>query len=141
MGGAVMAILMPSVVARSLETDAPVRRTRTAVRVRRIRVSEASVEGVLFLLMAASLVILAGSTLGRFLTAPATPPPARVVVQKGDSLWKLAARYGDPDVYILRRMDDIARRNNIRQDESLQPGDVLYVPASPGRRGRSVADR
>lgn len=125
-----MAISTQSLVVRNRETGFPVCRARIALRIRRFRISRTSLEGVLFLLMTASLVVLAGSALGRFLISPTTRPEARVVVQKGDSLWKLADRYGDPDVYILQRVDAIARRNNIRLGESLQPGDVLYVPAA-----------
>jgi len=53
-----------------------------------------------------------------------------MTVHPGDSLWSLAKRYGDPDAYMLDRVDAIARANGIGQTAPLFPGQRLVVPVS-----------
>lgn len=51
-----------------------------------------------------------------------------VKVHAGESLWTYAKKYGDPDVYILKRVQDIAKINRIDAKNPLQPGQELIVP-------------
>ena len=53
-----------------------------------------------------------------------------MTVHPGDSLWSLARRYGDPDVYMLDRVDAIAKANGIGATAPLFPGQRLVVPVS-----------
>jgi hypothetical protein len=64
-----------------------------------------------------------GIILGTTLRVPMT-------VQRGDSLWSLAKRYGDPDSYILDRVDKLAQANQIPATASLMPGQRIIIPVS-----------
>lgn len=57
-----------------------------------------------------------------------TPLRVPMTVRRGDSLWKLAQRYGNPRTYILDRVDAIARANDLSATAALQPGQRLVVP-------------
>ena len=43
------------------------------------------------------------------------------VVKKGDTLWKIAKRYGST-------IDDIVRTNGIENPDKIYPGEKLYIP-------------
>jgi|GEM_PF-694680 hypothetical protein len=51
-----------------------------------------------------------------------------VTVGKGDTLWSLAKKYGDPDIYILQRIHQLQSINSIRDRDALQIGQELLVP-------------
>ena len=51
-------------------------------------------------------------------------------VARGDTLTKLARRYGDPNVYILAREEQIARANNLSGTLPLVPGQHLRIPVT-----------
>lgn len=53
-----------------------------------------------------------------------------MTVQAGDSLWNLAKRYGDPNVYILDRVDVLARANRMPATASLMPGQRIVILVS-----------
>ena len=53
-----------------------------------------------------------------------------MTVQAGDSLWNLAKRYGDPNVYILDRVDVLAKANRMAATTSLLPGQRIVIPVS-----------
>ncbi|MES2464091.1 MAG: LysM domain-containing protein [Armatimonadota bacterium] len=53
-----------------------------------------------------------------------------MTVQRGDTLWSLAKRYGHPDSYILDRVDTLAQANKIPATASLMPGQRIVVPVS-----------
>lgn len=59
------------------------------------------------------------------LRAPA--PVAAVHVSKGDTLWRYAARYGDPAVYMPERVQAIAYENHLRPSAPLAPGQTLRI--------------
>lgn len=62
--------------------------------------------------------------------AGSTHPSAPVVsvhVGKGDTLWRYAARYGDPATYMPDRVQAIARENNLRLSAPLAPGQTLRI--------------
>jgi LysM repeat protein len=75
-------------------------------------------------------LLTASMALARHNGAVHTPTPTRVIttVQSGDTLWKLARRYGDPEVYILDRIDELANENNLKADSVLQPGQRIAIP-------------
>jgi len=65
----------------------------------------------------------------------ATPAlPAVVMISKtvarGDTLTKLARHYGDPNVYILAREEQIARANHLAGTTPLVPGQHLRIPVT-----------
>lgn len=69
----------------------------------------------------------------------ANPPiTATVSVRSGDTIWGLAQTYGDPDEYILERVDRISRANGLEKGEPLQPGQTLVIPVS-GKRPNTDA--
>jgi nucleoid-associated protein YgaU len=54
-----------------------------------------------------------------------------VTVRPGDSLWTIARQHGDPQTYILQRMEDIARVNSLEDAAILHPGERLLIPITP----------
>ena len=62
------------------------------------------------------------------------PLPQTVVIAKtvkrGDTLASLALRYGDPNTYLLRREDQIARANRLSGNAPLLPGQHLQIPVT-----------
>ncbi len=57
-----------------------------------------------------------------------TPAPVVAVhVGKGDTLWRYAARYGDPAVYMPERVQAIAQENSLRPSAPLAPGQTLRI--------------
>lgn len=95
----------------------------------------------------ASVVFWAGQRIAEAIAAPAAaataPLTVSVTVRPGDSLWTLARRYGDPNVYQLDRVDALARANGMPGDTALIAGQRLLVPVSNpvevARLKRSVA--
>ena len=59
-------------------------------------------------------------------TAP--PPPLRVRVQYGDSVWTLAKQYGDSRRDVRAVVAEILRANQV-EAAALQPGQELVIPA------------
>ncbi|MBC8103521.1 MAG: LysM peptidoglycan-binding domain-containing protein [Cytophagales bacterium] len=53
-----------------------------------------------------------------------------MTVQRGDSFWSLAKRYGDPHTYILDRVDTLARANHLSATSTLMPGQRIVVPVT-----------
>lgn len=58
-----------------------------------------------------------------------SPPPLRVQVRYGDSVWTLARRYGDPHRDVRAVVAEILRANSV-DAAALQPGRQLLIPAS-----------
>lgn len=52
-----------------------------------------------------------------------------VRVHTGDTLWRIAERYGNSDEYVLARLDDIRTLNHLADGDALQPGQVVVVSA------------
>ena len=48
-------------------------------------------------------------------------------IAPGDTLWRFASRYGDPNAYILDRVETIARDNHLSSDAPLVPGQTLRI--------------
>ena len=60
----------------------------------------------------------------------AAAPVISKIVAPGDTLWKYAAHYGDPNVYILDRVDRIARVNHLDSETPLVPGQLVQIPVT-----------
>ena len=54
-------------------------------------------------------------------------PVISVRVGHGDTLWRYAARYGDPNSYILDRVESLSRDNHISSTTPLVPGQTLHI--------------
>jgi hypothetical protein len=104
-----------------------------------LRIHQADVEAALLILLAASSLVLAGVLVGRRVMTPAATPVRQIRIQRGDTLWSLASKYGDRDQYTLDRLDHLARLNGMRAGETLRPGDVLVVPGDPDPASRVAA--
>lgn len=63
---------------------------------------------------------------------PALPPVVMIskTVTRGDTLTGLAKRYGDPNIYILAREEQIARANHLSGTAPLVPGQHLQIPVT-----------
>ena len=63
---------------------------------------------------------------------PAQPAVLMIskTVARGDTLTKLARHYGDPNVYILAREEQIARTNHLTGTAPLVPGQHLRIPVT-----------
>lgn len=63
---------------------------------------------------------------------PAQPSVVMIskTVARGDTLTKLARRYGDPNIYILAREEQIARANHLAGTTPLVPGQHLRIPVT-----------
>ena len=75
-----------------------------------------------------------------------SPTTSLVSVRSGDTLWSLAAEYGDPNKYILERVTDLRAANGIKSGQPLYEGQMLMVPnvqhsASPAVGGIPSARR
>ena len=106
------------------------RQARPLARVRSHHVTTAlSVAILLGMLFAMGWRLLAGAA------APLPAAPMAVMtVQQGDTLWSLAQRHGNPNAYILDRVDGLARANSLSPNAHLVPGQKLRVPvANPTR--------
>ena len=57
-----------------------------------------------------------------------SPTLSLVAVRSGDTLWSLAAEYGDQDKYILERIDELKQANGLKTGQPLYEGQVLNVP-------------
>ena len=83
----------------------------------------------LIAMLAAALLLAYGVTaVGARIRANQASPVIAVQVKAGDTLWALAQRYGNPDEYILKRVQQLAERNGIRNGVRLHAGMTLQVP-------------
>lgn len=89
--------------------------------------SAAVVSVLLFFVLsfASSLWHSAAASYASSLT-PAAPVISKHVAS-GDTLWGYAVRYGDPNSYILDRVETIARDNHLSSNTPLVPGQVLHI--------------
>lgn len=64
-------------------------------------------------------------------------PVIEVQVKAGDTLWALEQRYGNPDEYMPKRVQQLAARNGLNGAVRLHPGMTLQVPVeNPKERTR-----
>jgi len=85
-------------------------------------------ELILLLMTAGTLLFLAGIWLRGSLAGGAPPVTATVTVQAGDTLWGFAKEYGDPDQYILERVNALTRANKLEKGRALHEGQTLVIP-------------
>jgi LysM repeat protein len=110
----------------------------SARRRRSQRMASKKFENRLFALTLGAVVlffVVSGATsilnLGSSLAAAsqlAAAPTETVVVQQGDTLWRIASRYGDSSQYILDRVEAISRINHLSGDQPLVAGQKILVP-------------
>ena len=103
---------------------------------------------VLFLVTAFAaavcLIAMTARTVQQTMAVRTFPPVSQTLtvhVAKGDTLWQYAARYGDPDQYILARVDTLARANHLSADAVLRPGQTLRIPVQNPAALASLASR
>ncbi len=93
-----------------------------------LAVSVAAVLLFFFLTFALSLM----HSVQQSYAAPALPSVVMIAhtVKHGDTLTRLASRYGDPNTYILAREEQIARANHLSGTAPLVPGQHLRIPVT-----------
>ena len=85
-------------------------------------------ERVLLIITALILLIAVGIwTTGNDIRSN-TQVKATITVEAGDTLWSLADKYGDPNQYILKRVNELSKVNNIQKDKVLHEGEKLVIP-------------
>ena len=87
---------------------------------------------------AQSLFRTAASSYQSPLTSVAVLP---VTVHPGDTLWTYAQKYESSNVYILDRVDGIARANHLAPDATLILGQRLLVPVTDPTRLAQLESR
>jgi len=84
----------------------------------------------LLLVTACILLFVIGMWLRNVAVGSAPPTMVTVTVRPGDTLWKLAGEYGDPDRYILERVSALAKANGLEKNRMLREGQTLAIPVS-----------
>jgi hypothetical protein len=54
--------------------------------------------------------------------------PRTAVVMPGDTVWRLASRYGSPDARLDDTVEEILQLNHLRDDATLLPGQLIQLP-------------
>ena len=123
-------MLRPQLVLKDLTQDPPQvwhSRRSPLARVENTFLAAAAVSAAGYFLLSAG-ASLAHSVQQNY---AAQPLPQTVVIAKtikrGDTLASLALRYGDPNTYLLRREDQIARANHLSGTTPLLPGQHLQI--------------
>jgi LysM repeat protein len=91
----------------------------------------AAVVAVLFFFLSSSVLSLIHTVQQSY--APPTQPTLMMIaktVKPGDTLAKLAGRYGDPNAYLPVREEQIARANHLSGAFPLVPGQRLRIPVT-----------
>lgn len=105
--------------------SSPSRRSRNGWQ--RSLLSLAVVCAFLFLL-ATCVSALWHTAVAAYASSLRTPAPVIAVhVSKGDTLWRYAARYGDPGSYMPERVQAIASDNHLSPAIPLAPGQTLRI--------------
>lgn len=84
----------------------------------------------LLVVIGCALVLAIGMWTRNILAADRTVMNIEITVGHGDTLWSIAGEYGDPNEYILKRMDKLVRANNLRRGEVLREGQTLVIPVT-----------
>ena len=83
---------------------------------------------VLFFIVSGTTSVLnLGSSLASASQLGGTPTKT-ITVHQGDTLWQIASQYGDPNVYILDRVESISRLNHMADGQALVAGQKIRVP-------------
>lgn len=89
-----------------------------------------SAELVLFTIALGMLMFAAGNWARGAMWERSATVPITITVRAGDTLWSIAREYGDPNEYILERVNALERVNSIQNGRALREGQVLVVPVS-----------
>ncbi|HUV05533.1 MAG TPA: LysM peptidoglycan-binding domain-containing protein [Armatimonadota bacterium] len=87
-------------------------------------------ELLLLLVAVGALLFVAGIWLRNAVVGRAPCAMAAITVEPGDTLWRLAVEYGDPNEYILERVNALARANGLGKSRMLREGQTLVIPVS-----------
>ncbi len=87
-------------------------------------------ESFLLVVVGFLLLLVAGVWLSNAVAGGTPPVMAEITVKPGDTLWAIAQTYGDPDTYILERVDAVVRANRLRRGSVLREGQRLIVPVT-----------
>lgn len=85
-------------------------------------------EFALLLATVTALLFVAGIWVRNALAEDTPPVMATITVGHGDTLWNLAEKYGDPEQYILERVNAFSKVNHIAKGRPLQEGETLVIP-------------
>src|SRR5690349_1829021 len=86
---------------------------------------------LLFLAIAALLVVaLVGNGTRNLYAGENEPLVQTITIRQGDTLWNLADKYGDPNQYMLQRVDALKAMNHLGNGVVLHEGQTLIVPVS-----------
>lgn len=83
--------------------------------------------GVAALGVGVSTIVLVGQRHAAGILPSPTALTTRFVVKRGETLWSFARHYGNPNEYILDRVDNLAKLNGLDADTRLVPGQRLLV--------------
>ncbi|MCX6376065.1 MAG: LysM peptidoglycan-binding domain-containing protein [Armatimonadetes bacterium] len=89
-----------------------------------------SAEIILFTIALGMLMFAAGNWARGSMSERPEPVVTTITVQAGDTLWSIAREYGEPDEYILERVNTLERTNNLDNGRALREGQALVVPVS-----------
>lgn len=88
------------------------------------------IELLLLLTTICMLALVGGLWARNVIAGPVHPVMAEITVRPGDTLWCLAKQYGDPNQYILERVQTLARANGMRAGDMLHAGQTLVIPVA-----------
>lgn len=123
----------PQLVLKDLTQSTPQSRTprrSPLARIENTLLAAAAVSAVGYFILSAG-ASLAHTVQQNYISQPL---PQTVVIartiKRGDTLASLALRYGDPNIYLLRLEDQIARANHLSGTTPLLPGQHLQIPVT-----------
>ena len=92
----------------------------------------------LLLVLLAALLGISSYGVLQMEAAPTSYHTEKVVVNRGDSLWGIAARFTHPGEDVREVIDRITRANRLDLKRAIQPGHKLVVPVKV-KQGEAVA--
>ncbi len=124
----------PTLVLCDTAQEQPLRQP-AAARSARPRSRAARHQALLGITLALGLLIIVGAgvqstwqnAVAHYAQQQTPPTVVQVHVGQGDTLWRYAARYGDPSAYILDRVQAIAQDNHLTANAPLVPGQTLRI--------------
>lgn len=84
----------------------------------------------LVIVLGCALILAIGMWTRSILAADSPVMNMEITVGRGDTLWSIAQEYGDPNEYILARVDKLVRANDLRRGEVLREGQTLVIPVT-----------
>lgn len=93
--------------------------------------SLARLELALLVIAGCILLFVAGAWAKNLLASDSHLINLEITVGRGDTLWSVAQKYGDPEEYILERVDKLAKANGLVRGAVLSEGQTLIVLVAP----------